>query len=90
MKALTHVIHDKEGKEFYINLQDGQRAYIRYRIQDGEQVDFYTTFVPDTHRGRGVAGVLVDSAFNWAEQQQMKIKTSCWYAEKKMAQRKQQ
>ena len=86
--GLTDVVHDEAGKEFYIDLPDEQRAYIRYYLQEGQQVDFHTTFVPDTHRGKGLAEILVNQAFDWAEQLQLKIKTSCWYAEKKLAQRK--
>jgi len=51
------------------------------------EVDFYTTFVPDSLRGQGVAAQLVESGFAWADEQGLEIKSSCWYAAKKLERR---
>ena len=53
----------------------------------GSEVDFYTTFVPDSLRGQGIAAQLVESGFAWADEQGLKIKASCWYAAKKLERR---
>ena len=50
-------------------------------------IDFHTTFVPDTHRGQGIASQLVEAGFAWADEQGMLIKASCWYADKKLRRR---
>lgn len=80
-----NVEHDPEDKRFIINLGDGQIAQLRYRFDSGQhgrsEVDFFNTYVPDDFRGKGLAGRLVDKGFAWAEENDLAIKTSCWYAE---------
>jgi predicted GNAT family acetyltransferase len=86
------ILHQAEEDLFYVALEDGQRAYIKYRRSDSKsaiaQVDFWTTFVPETYRGKGLAALLVERAFEWADKQNLFITTSCWYAAKKLEQRK--
>lgn len=81
----THSIDHQQ--EFFVALENGQRAYVRYRFVDSEltqhAVDFYSTYVPESHRGKGLAADLVEQGFVWAEQRNFLIITSCWYAEKK-------
>jgi predicted GNAT family acetyltransferase len=81
----THSIDHQQ--EFFVHLEDGQRAYVRYRFIDSksarQSVDFYSTYVPKDHRGKGLAAALVEQGFNWAEQLEFEILTSCWYAQKK-------
>ena len=47
--------HQPEESLFYIHLDDGQRAFLKYRRSGAESakamVDFYSTFVPDAYRG---------------------------------------
>lgn len=78
--------HQKDQDLFYVLLDDGQRAYLKYRYSGSEsavgQVDFHNTFVPDDYRGSGLAEKLVNHGFDWAEQQGLLINTSCWYAAK--------
>lgn len=80
------VIHQEEENLFYIALPDTERAFIKYRhltsLADGGQVDFYSTFVPEDYRTQGLAAKLVNTAFAWADAQQLSIKASCWYADK--------
>jgi len=83
--------HQAEQQLFYVLLEDGQRAFLKYR-RSGEKsamahVDFWSTFVPDSHRGRGLAAELVEHGFRWAESEGLHIKTSCWYAAKKLERR---
>ena len=86
------ILHQAEEDLFYVALEDGQRAYIKYRRSDSKsaiaQVDFWTTFVPETYRGKGLAALLVQHAFAWADSENLFITTSCWYAAKKLEQRK--
>jgi len=82
--------HQADEQLFFVALES-QRAFIRYRFSGNTsakpEVDFYTTFVPDSHRGQGLAAKLVDKAFAWADQQELHIKSSCWYAAKKLERR---
>ncbi len=83
--------HQTEESLFFVHLEDGQRAFVKYRRSGSEsaasQVDFFSTFVPDSHRGKGLAGKLVDHAFAWAESEKLHIISSCWYAAKKLERR---
>lgn len=83
--------HQVEESLFFVHLEDGQRAFVKYRrsgLESAEpQVDFYSTFVPDSHRGKGLAGKLVDHVFAWADQEKLHINSSCWYAAKKLERR---
>ncbi len=83
--------HQAEESLFYIHLDDGQRAFLKYSRSGIESakamVDFYSTFVPDAYRGKALASKLVDHAFTWAEENNLHINTSCWYAAKKLERR---
>jgi len=83
-----NVIHDELQQFFYIDLKEDQRAWIKYKLSENNEVDFYTTLVPETHRGQGLAAMLVKQAFDWADDQGLRIIASCWYAEKKLQQLK--
>ena len=85
MTANTYeILHQAEEGIFYVTLDEGQRAFMKYeKSQNAAEVDFFSTFVPDNHRGKGLAAQLVEHGFAWAEEQQFSIKTSCWYAERK-------
>jgi len=86
-----NIQHQADQNVFYVSLEEGQRAYLKYRRSGSEsaisQVDFWSTFVPDSHRGSGLAGQLVEHGFAWAEREGLHINTSCWYAAKKYQQR---
>ena len=46
---------------------DGQRAFLEYRLAEAEQsLEILHTVTPTEHRGKGLARVLTDSAFQWA------------------------
>ncbi len=83
--------HQPEESLFYVHLEDGQRAFVKYRRSGTESaealVDFYSTFVPDAYRGKALASKLVDHAFDWAEESGLHIQSSCWYAAKKLERR---
>ena len=86
----VEIKHQPEEQLFYVHLEDGQRAFLKYRYSDDKSassvVDFWSTFVPDSYRGNGLAAKLVQTGFEWAEKEGMHIKTSCWYASKKLTQ----
>jgi predicted GNAT family acetyltransferase len=85
------VKHQVDEELFYIELSGTARAFIKYRIleslSDGGQVDFYSTFVPEEYRAQGLAAKLVQSAFAWADSENLTIKASCWYANKILQER---
>lgn len=83
--------HQPEESLFFVHLEDGQRAFLKYRRSGLEsskaQVDFFSTFVPDEFRSKGLASQLVEHAFEWADEHKLHINTSCWYAAKKLERR---
>jgi len=74
-------IHDAEKNRFSIFIEN-EEAYLAYRIQPGGVLEFYSTYVPDSGRGKGTARRLVDAGVEFAKSVNMKIKPSCSYVEK--------
>lgn len=74
------VKHDSETQTFCIDL-GATSAVLEYRLFDSEEpgVDFTRTYVPSEFRGQGHAEALVKHGLNWAKQQGLNIKASCWY-----------
>lgn len=85
------VEHRQDEDMFVINLANNLQAFIRYRrlepLAADAQVDFYKTYVPDEYRAQGLAALLVEAAFAWADAEQLEIKASCWYVHKKLTAR---
>ncbi len=86
--AVYQVEHQAEEQLFFIQIEDGQRAFLKYRRLGNRAaqsaVDFWSTFVPESHRGSGLAAKLVEHGFAWARENGLYIETSCWYANKKL------
>ena len=79
------ILHEPDQGLFYMELEDDQKAYTKYQMLGNRQVDFYSTLVPTTHRGKGLASKLVERGFSWANSEGLGIQASCWYAAKKLA-----
>jgi predicted GNAT family acetyltransferase len=80
------VQHNPQSHQFYIAFVSGEgeveeQAILKYQMLDDKSVDFYSTFVPTSLRGKGVAAKLVEAGFQWAQSQGLEIHTSCSYAE---------
>ena len=83
--------HQEIENLFYVALEDGQRAYLKYRRSGVEsavsQINIWSTFVPESHRGEGLASKLVKHAFDWGDDQGLHLTASCWYASKLLEKR---
>lgn len=77
---LINVIHQLENQKFIVQ-QEGKEAVLAYQIH-GNQIDFYSTFVPPEFRGQGIAEKLVRTGIAWAKEQGYELHASCWYAAK--------
>ena len=75
------VVHSKEKAMFSIALPGHELAFLRYRFLDSQNttVEMFTTVVPPSLGGRGVAKILADEAFDWAVENDLKMKLTCWY-----------
>ncbi|MDO6391279.1 GNAT family N-acetyltransferase [Pontibacter sp. BT731] len=70
------IIHDEEDTRFYIILEGGE-AELTYSITDQGHMDFDHTFVPEQHRGQGIADRLVKEGLEHAQACKCMIVPSC-------------
>lgn len=75
------VTHSKTEEMFSISVPGHETAFLRYRYlqTDPRAVEMFTTVVPPSLGGRGVGKLLADDAFNWALDNDIKMKLTCWY-----------
>lgn len=79
MNDQSEIRHDPSGQRFQLEL-DGQLAELVYhRAPDGRMVIDHTG-VPQAIGGRGLAGRLVQAAFDHARSQGWKVVPACSYA----------
>lgn len=71
--------HNAEKEEFFIDIE-GATAVIEYRLKNGTMMDIYRTFVPESLRGKGLAGQLMKRAISFAREHRLKVKPTCSYA----------
>lgn len=71
------VEHEPAAGRFVIRLPGGE-AILRYRLQ-GKTADFFSTFVPEALRGKGLAEQLAQAAFEHAKAQGWQVIPSCSY-----------
>lgn len=67
-----------EGERFLANV-DGIQAHLDYR-RDADTMVINHTRVPDEIGGRGIAGELTRTAFEYARSQGWKVRPVCSYA----------
>jgi predicted GNAT family acetyltransferase len=72
------VVHSQERSEFTLSVPGHESAYLRY-TSSPSAITMYTTVVPASLEGRGVAKLLADAAFEHAVERQAGVVLSCWY-----------
>lgn len=72
------VKHDEERHVFFIDT-DGYRAYAEY-VRTDSGLDIIHTIVPAEIGGRGIAALLVKTAYDYARQNGLKPVATCAYA----------
>lgn len=72
--------HDKDNQRFF-SIVDGRESYLQYLKIDSSTLDYYKTYVPNELRGKGIAGKIVESALNYALQNNLNIIPSCSYVD---------
>jgi len=73
------VLHSASDLEFSISFPSHAPAYLKYRYITPTSVNMYTTVVPSTLEGKGVAKLLANAAFDWAVENKLEMKLTCWY-----------
>ena len=72
------VEHDLVSRRFTF-AGSGGTAVLSYAPAGSGLVELYSTFVPPTDRGRGIAARLVEAAVQHARSEGLRIIPSCWY-----------
>ena len=72
--------HDIENSQFTASIENNE-GQLKYRVLPDGNLDFYSTYVPDAGRGKGIAKMLVDAGVEYAKSENKKIKPSCSYVE---------
>jgi uncharacterized protein len=78
---LTQVEHEPHSKRFVLRLND-EVAFLEYEVVDRATPpmwDFRHTFCPESMRGKGIAGKIVQVAFDYARENNIKVIPTCSY-----------
>lgn len=71
------VINDVDEQRFKIQLEEGC-AYLAYK-NNGQTIDLYRVFVPESLRGKGVASILVREGLRYAREHHLSVIPTCSY-----------
>lgn len=63
------------GRKFVIHY-NGEESYLAYR-QRGEVLDFYSTYVPQPLKGKGMASDLILYGIHYAVMNGLRVKATC-------------
>lgn len=72
------ITHQPEQHLFRTEI-DGRTAFVEYRLID-DYLDIIHTIVPPPVEGRGIAAALVKATYEYAKENGLKPKATCWYA----------
>lgn len=79
------IIHQQDTQQFiYLTDNNIQAGRLAYRFLSEQKIDAYTTRVADEFQGKGIAGELYKALIEFAVAENLKIKPSCSYIEKRM------
>lgn len=73
------VKHIQENNEFIIEVEGHKPAYLRYHKKDRVEIDLYTTVVPPSMEGNGVAKILAKAALKFVRETGLPVRPTCWY-----------
>lgn len=71
------IINDTE-EEVFKAIIDGYEATLEYN-QRNDKISFYRVFTPVELRGKGIAAKLVEFAFEYAKENNLKVYPNCSY-----------
>jgi uncharacterized protein len=78
---VDQVEHEPHCKRFVLRLND-EVAFLEYEVVDHAKPplwDFRHTFCPESMRGKGIAGTIVQAAFDHARENNIKVVPTCSY-----------
>jgi predicted GNAT family acetyltransferase len=80
-KMVYKVKHDAKEHRFYIDMEH-QVSELKYKKVDDKTLDFYSTYVPESLRNKGLAGHLVEYALEYVKEHNHLIIPSCPFVKK--------
>jgi len=83
MVKVNHSEAQKEGK-FKLNKDGEYVGEMVYKYEGDNAINIYKTEVDDAHEGKGYATKLLDSAVEFARENDLKIIPECPFVEAKM------
>lgn len=82
-ESLSNAVrHDDAHNRFALDV-DGETVFTEYRLGPGV-ITFYHTLTPPKLRGRGLAGIVVKAALDFARAEKLKVVPQCWYVSQYM------
>lgn len=78
MDISAPVLHDADRHQFTLSCSS-DTATLQYNVVRPGLVDFQSTWVPPSHRGRGTGARLVRHALDWARAEGYRVIPSCWF-----------
>ena len=76
-----NIEHIVDEKKFRV-LLGKEEAHLLYRELPDGNLDFHSTFVPDSGRGMGLAKKIVEAGVSFAKKEGKKILPSCSYVKR--------
>ncbi len=76
--ARSEILHDVEARRFVARVE-GAEAVLQYAELPDSRWDMLSTFVPPSHRRRGIATELVRHSLDEARERGLTIIPSCWF-----------
>lgn len=70
------IVHDVQHKKFYCEV-DGYEAHMKYNDLGNNSLEYYSTYVPNELRGKGLAGKIVKVAADYAKEYGIKVVPTC-------------
>lgn len=84
----VEVKHREDDGRFVVELNGGEDAYLSYHARDDGTLEYESTYVPESHRGEGIAEELVVEALNYARDRGSEVVPTCPYVRHVMQERR--
>jgi predicted GNAT family acetyltransferase len=73
------VKHDKKNNRFLAEIE-GYEAYLSYNVFN-DIIDLIYAYTPPEIRGKGIAKIVAEFAFNYAKENNLKVIPTCSYVQ---------